>query len=822
MIYRNTFIFLITLSSFFGLGKYVDFNKNELPNKLEFADNCPNDYDCDGIPDDEDLDDDNDGILDEYEGYEKNTEYIEKLTWDKRRWKFSLNHPEYHTPKRPFQARAIYTFQDDEHRIVIENDRNNRNRWGVVYGFEPGETDPVQIKFNQSLNAWKPKISDIKPWRQIDPLQLASDPTYDNGGSKLVKVDCNVTIRFEKKVGGSWRSWEVEKPIIHIDKLGNTDPITNKPVTTTIVLKNSTWKKLSGTRDFDCTDKRVRDNTNTTNTNDESGKAFNMTASGSLQIQGKTSEIKLKVHSKDSKGETLEDEFLMMFYVKYPKKSTPKTKDTDKDGIPDYHDLDSDNDGCPDALEGSKNIEESDLKDVTKGKIKTDNTDVKTNIKGSVYDNGVPKKVGKNGQKRGSSRVATKEVIMHKVNDEKVKVGENAKLECKLDNDDNSKITYKWQYRKEGAKNWKDLESDSFDNVNITSDVEGTTTSSRITLKLKNVTKDLNGTYFRVFIIKQEKYECVDNSSEKGLLTIESEKITPDFEDKEICKNEEFKLPKKSPNGVEGVWSPANVDSTTIGTKEYEFTPDDLDKAEKITISIKVKNCDTPKEKPIFDPIDPICKGEEPNLPEESKNGIKGKWSLKNDNDTTKEYEFTPNDLDKAEKTTITIKFKDCDIPKEKPIFDSIDPICKGTEPNLAEKSKNGIKGKWSLKNDNDTTKEYEFTPNDLDKAEKTTITIKFKDCEQPKDIYLKVFNIITLKQDGYNDYLTIEDIDSYPDNVVRIYDRWGILLYEKQGYKNSDKWRNEVSGTYFYVLTFKHKEREFTQKGWIYVKSPN
>ncbi|PCH72126.1 MAG: hypothetical protein COB98_12035, partial [Flavobacteriaceae bacterium] len=51
--------------------------------------------------------------------------------------------------------------------------------------------------------------------------------------------------------------------------------------------------------------------------------------------------------------------------------------DTDGDGIPNYLDLDGDNDGCPDAVEGAANILISDL-------------ETATSIRGAVDENGVP------------------------------------------------------------------------------------------------------------------------------------------------------------------------------------------------------------------------------------------------------------------------------------------------------------------------------------------------------------------------------------------------------------------------------------------------
>jgi len=78
--------------------------------------------------------------------------------------------------------------------------------------------------------------------------------------------------------------------------------------------------------------------------------------------------------------------------------------------------------------------------------------------------------------------------------------------------------------------------------------------------------------------------------------------------------------------------------------------------------------------------------------------------------------------------------------------------------------------------------------------------------------------NIITPNGDGVNDKFIIRNIDMYPDNVVKIFDRAGRLLYTKQGYDNS--WDGTVSGnplsegTYFYVLDFGDGRGKF--KGFI------
>ena len=64
---------------------------------------------------------------------------------------------------------------------------------------------------------------------------------------------------------------------------------------------------------------------------------------------------------------------------------------------------------------------------------------------------------------------------------------------------------------------------------------------------------------------------------------------------------------------------------------------------------------------------------------------------------------------------------------------------------------------------------------------------------------------------DGINDAYFIEGIQKYPDNYLRIYNRWGTLVFEERGYKNTWEGTSETgigsngeklpTGTYFYIL---------------------
>ncbi len=80
---------------------------------------------------------------------------------------------------------------------------------------------------------------------------------------------------------------------------------------------------------------------------------------------------------------------------------------------------------------------------------------------------------------------------------------------------------------------------------------------------------------------------------------------------------------------------------------------------------------------------------------------------------------------------------------------------------------------------------------------------------------------------DGINDTLIIQGIESNPNNELLIYNRWGVLVYNKKGYDNSWKGASEGRlslnknkklpvGTYYYVLNLEGKKM---QSGFIYLQ---
>lgn len=84
----------------------------------------------------------------------------------------------------------------------------------------------------------------------------------------------------------------------------------------------------------------------------------------------------------------------------------------------------------------------------------------------------------------------------------------------------------------------------------------------------------------------------------------------------------------------------------------------------------------------------------------------------------------------------------------------------------------------------------------------------------------IKATNIMSPNGDGLNDKWVIDNIDLYPNNEVRIFDKAGRFIYGKKGYDNSwDATLNGTplaEGTYYYIIDFGTSRPKF--KGFITV----
>ncbi|MEJ2162463.1 MAG: gliding motility-associated C-terminal domain-containing protein, partial [Robiginitalea sp.] len=82
------------------------------------------------------------------------------------------------------------------------------------------------------------------------------------------------------------------------------------------------------------------------------------------------------------------------------------------------------------------------------------------------------------------------------------------------------------------------------------------------------------------------------------------------------------------------------------------------------------------------------------------------------------------------------------------------------------------------------------------------------------------VFNQFSPNGDGTNDFLIIRDIALFPGNSIRIFNRYGVQVFEASDMTNDQVWNgidngNQVpEGTYYYILELS-PDREVA-KGWI------
>jgi len=111
------------------------------------------------------------------------------------------------------------------------------------------------------------------------------------------------------------------------------------------------------------------------------------------------------------------------------------------------------------------------------------------------------------------------------------------------------------------------------------------------------------------------------------------------------------------------------------------------------------------------------------------------------------------------------------------------------------------------------------FIPNDY-----TVLT--FGTSELARDGDLEIFTAVSPNGDGFNDTFIIQGIARFPNNELLIFNRWGVLVYNRKGYDNTwagiSEGRATVAkgeelpvGTYYYVLKIEGlKDRA----GYLYI----
>ncbi|MDX2191225.1 MAG: FG-GAP-like repeat-containing protein [Bacteroidota bacterium] len=89
--------------------------------------------------------------------------------------------------------------------------------------------------------------------------------------------------------------------------------------------------------------------------------------------------------------------------------------------------------------------------------------------------------------------------------------------------------------------------------------------------------------------------------------------------------------------------------------------------------------------------------------------------------------------------------------------------------------------------------------------ASKNVFVRKFNDC-------LIFPNVITPNNDGVNDQLTSYNIELFPENSLKIYNRWGSIVYQAKNYTGIWSPVNQSDGIYYYLFETNKKKIN----GWL------
>lgn len=98
-------------------------------------------------------------------------------------------------------------------------------------------------------------------------------------------------------------------------------------------------------------------------------------------------------------------------------------------------------------------------------------------------------------------------------------------------------------------------------------------------------------------------------------------------------------------------------------------------------------------------------------------------------------------------------------------------------------------------------TTTYTLLAVDDNGCEATDEVTVFVDVNTP--IQIMVPNIFSPNGDGINDTWIIPILDFFPDNNVKVFNRWGMLVFEADNYSNGDAWDGGdlPAGAYYYII---------------------
>jgi gliding motility-associated-like protein len=128
----------------------------------------------------------------------------------------------------------------------------------------------------------------------------------------------------------------------------------------------------------------------------------------------------------------------------------------------------------------------------------------------------------------------------------------------------------------------------------------------------------------------------------------------------------------------------------------------------------------------------------------------------------------------------------------------------------------------YYLAQDQEMVKSYEVTVYNGPKG---------KGCETSAEISINNYipvnipNIFSPNGDGLNDYWILRGLAKYPKTTVKVFNRWGNILFEnhdgyKQPWDGTSAGAKVPFGTYYYVVEFLGSEdqSDYSASGWVVV----
>ncbi|NDP27651.1 MAG: T9SS type B sorting domain-containing protein [Flavobacterium sp.] len=240
------------------------------------------------------------------------------------------------------------------------------------------------------------------------------------------------------------------------------------------------------------------------------------------------------------------------------------------------------------------------------------------------------------------------------------------------------------------------------------------------------------------------------------------------------CLNDVVVLPTTSTNGISGTWSPIPVDTSTMGTTIYTFTPNptSFPCSLKTTLSISVEPI-----VPDFNNFS-LCSGDvAPTLSPISPNGITGVWNpLTVDNMNSASYVFTPNI---GQPCTPSVKTIDVTVNPSNTLLSLNWTVTDAFTKNQIVTVTNPVGANYFYQMDSgpfQTSSIFENVASGMH-----SITVKdVNGCSELTNNNVLVIGYpkyFTPNGDTYNDYWNIYGLKDQPDTRIYIFDRYGKLL---------------------------------------------